>query len=263
MNKFVPILGLGLGGALLATLALGFRPTTVSGADDDSLWKPFLAAGDFSQLVEGEIKIIQDELKKPKADAHKIRGSAIMIALAAQNNKEPSDPKQIATVRDTALKLSVASDKPKEVKALVDSLANLKQLKADPQSKTEPVDWRKEIEELKDAMDIFGLPTKGGEGLERDLLIVSGQRKPLSPAQMSDKLVMLAYKTALIADVAKAHQDQAQAKKKDWLRLTDEMRHWSLDLAENVKAKKTKETKTALSKLNASCNDCHTAFRDK
>jgi len=262
MYKFVPILGLGLGGALLAILALGFRPTTVSGADDESLWKPFLAAGDFSQLVEGEVKIIQDELKKPKADAHKIRGSAIMIALAAQNNKEPTDPKQIATVRDTALKLS-AADKPKEAKALTDSLANMKQLKADPQAKSEPADWRKQIEDLKDAMDVFGLPTKGGEGLERDLLILGQQRKPLSSAQMSDKLVMLAYKTALIADVAKAHQDQAQAKKKDWLRLTDEMRRSSLDLAENVKAKKAKETKTALSKLNASCNDCHTAFRDK
>jgi cytochrome c556 len=73
----------------------------------------------------------------------------------------------------------------------------------------------------------------------------------------------MAYKSALIADVAKAHQDQGQNKKKDWLRLTDEMRRSSLELAETAKAKKPKETKTALNKLTASCNDCHAAFRDK
>jgi hypothetical protein len=263
MNKLLPILGLGIGGVLLAMMALGIKPTAVSGADDDSLWKPFLTTDEFNKLAEGEVKIIQDELNKPKPDAHKIRGSAILIALAAQNSKEPSDPKQIATIRDTALKVFAAADKTKEAKALADALANFKQLKADPQAKPEPLDWRKQIEDLKDAMDVFGLPTKGGEGLERDLLILSGQRKPLSSAQMSDKLVMLAYKTALIADVAKAHQDQGEKKKEEWLRLTDDMRRSALDLAETAKAKKAKETKTALNKLNTSCNDCHAAFRDK
>ena len=159
--------------------------------------------------------------------------------------------------------LFAAADKSKEAKTLADSLTDLKQVKADPQAKTEPVDWRKQIDDLKDAMDVFGLPAKGGEGIERDLIILGGQRKLLSPAQMSDKLVLLAYKTALIADVAKAHQDQGEKKEKEWLRLTDEMRRASLDLAESAKAKKQKETKTALNKLNTSCNDCHTTFRDK
>ena len=263
MNKLAAMLGLGVSAAAIAITTLGFRPTTVSGADDDSLWKPFLSTDDFNKLVESEVKTIRDELNKPKADAHKIKGSAILIALAAQNNKDASDPKQIATVRDTALKLFAAADKSKEAKTLADSLADLKQVKADSQAKTEPVDWRKQIDDLKDAMDVFGLPAKGGEGIERDLIILGGQRKLLSPAQMSDKLVLLAYKTALIADVAKAHQDQGEKKKKEWLRLTDEMRRASLDLAESAKAKKQKETKTALNKLNTSCNDCHTTFRDK
>ena len=263
MSKLIAIVRIGTLAVLIGIIPLGRRPAFVNGADDDSLWKPFLSESDFDKLVESEVKIIQDESKKPKADAHKIRGSAILIALAAQNSKEAVDPKQIATVRETALKLFAGADKPKEAKTLADSLANFKQLKADPQAKTGPVDWRKQIEDLKDAMDIFGLPNKGGEGIEKEYLILGQQRKPFSAAQLSDKLVMMAYKTALIAEAAKAHQDAGRNKKKDWRRLTDDMRRASLEVAETAKAKKPKETKTALNKLNTSCNDCHAAFRDK
>jgi gas vesicle protein len=262
MNKLVPILGLGIGAAVMAIVALGLRPTTVSGADDDALWKPFLTAEDFGKLMENEIKTIHDELSKPKPDAHKVKGSAILIALAAQNDKE-GDPKQIVMVRDTAMKLFAAADKPNQAKALAEALNKIKSPRVVSQEKTEPVDWTKHIEDLKDAMDIFGLPNKGGEGIERDLITLGQQRKPFSPAQMSDKLVLLAYKSALIAEVAKAHQDQGEKKKKEWLRLGDDMRKYSLELAETAKAKKPKETKTALNKLNTSCNDCHTTFRDK
>jgi hypothetical protein len=142
-------------------------------------------------------------------------------------------------------------------------LANFKQLKADPQAKTGSVDWRKQIEDLKDAMDIFGLPNKGGEGIEKEYLILGQQRKPFAAGQLSDKLVMMAYKTALIAEAAKAYEDAGQNKKKDWLRLTDDMRRASLEVAETAKTKKPKEVKTALNKLNTSCNDCHAGFRDK
>jgi len=245
------------------TLALVMNHGSAIGADDDSLWKPFLTGGDFNKLVEDEVKAIQDELAKPKVDSKKVRGAAIIIALAATNVKDAADPKQAATIRDTAFKLAEASSKPADAKKLVGTLAHFKEIKADPQANSSPVDLRKQIDDLKDAMDIFGLPSKSGEGIEKEFLILGGQRKPLSGAQMSDKVVMMAYKTALIAEVARAHQDQANKKTKDWLRLTGDMRRVSLEFAETVKAKKAKETKTALNKLSTSCNDCHTVFRDK
>jgi hypothetical protein len=248
---------------LAGTLAILTTSGPVIGADDDAIWKPFLAETDFNKLVESEVKSIQDDLSKPKADAKKVRGSAIIIALASINLKDGGDAKQAATVRDTAFKLAQAADKTAEAKKLAGALAHFKEMKADPQANSSPVDLRKQIDDLKDAMDIFGLPTKGGEGIEKEYLILGPQRKPFSPAQLSDKLVMMAYKTALIAEVAKAHQDAGEKKKKEWLRLTDEMRRESLELAETTKAKKPKETKTALYKLTASCNECHAAFRDK
>jgi hypothetical protein len=248
---------------LAGTLALAMNHAAAIGADDDSLWKPFLSDEDFAKLVQSEVKAIQDELAKPKPDEKKIRGSAIIIALAAQNNKGSGDPMHTATIRDTAFKLVEASKKPAEAKKLSAMLANFKELKGDPQANTQPVDLKKQIEDLKDAMDIFGLPTKGGEGIEKEYLILGQQRKPFSAAQLSDKVVMMAYKTALIAEVARAHQDQANKKPKDWLRMTDDMRRASLEFADAARAKKAKETKSALNKLSASCNDCHAAFRDK
>jgi len=244
-------------------LAVWTPSSSVIGADEDALWKPFLAESDYSKLLESEVKAIQEELGKPKVDAKKVRGSAIIVALAAMNLKEGGDAKQTATVRDTAFKLAQAADKTAEAKKLAGALAHFKEMKADPQANSSPVDLRKQIDDLKDAMDVFGLPTKGGEGIEKEYLILGPQRKPFSPAQLSDKLVIMAYKTALIAEVAKAHQDAGEKKKKEWLHLTDEMRRASLEFADTVKAKKPKEAKTALTKLSASCNDCHAAFRDK
>jgi hypothetical protein len=238
-------------------------PSTAIGADDDALWKPFLTENDFHKLIESEARAAQDELAKPKPDAKRVRGSAILIALAAINLKDGADAKQAASIRDTAFKLAEASNKTAEAKKLAGALAHYKEMKADPQANSGPVDIRKQIDDLKDAMDIFGLPTKGGEGIEKEYLILGQQRKPFSPAQLSDKVVLMAYKSALIASVARAHEDQGEKKKKEWLRLTDEMRQTSLEFADAVKAKKPKEAKTALNKLSASCNDCHAAFRDK
>ena len=242
-------------------LSLSSTPSDAIGADNDALWKPFLTEGDFHKLIESEAKAAQDELAKPKPDAKKIRGSAILIALAAINLKDGGDAKQAASIRDAAFKLAEASSKTAEAKKLADALAHYKEMRAEANPGT--VDLRKEIDDLKDAMDIFGLPTKGGEGIEKEYLILGQQRKPFSPAQLSDKVVLMAYKSALIASVARAHEDQGEKKKKEWLRLTDEMRQTSLEFADAVKAKKPKEAKTALNKLSASCNDCHAAFRDK
>ena len=73
----------------------------------------------------------------------------------------------------------------------------------------------------------------------------------------------MAYKSALLAEVARAHPERAETKKKEWLQWTDEMRRASLELAETTKAKKAKEVKSALIKLNASRNDCHGTFTEK
>ena len=88
MNKLLATLGVGALAVFFGFIPLAVKPAAVSGADDDALWKPFLAESDFNKIVEGEVKLIQDEMKNPKADAKKIRGSAIVIALAAQNKME-------------------------------------------------------------------------------------------------------------------------------------------------------------------------------
>src|SRR5262245_18539828 len=81
---------------LAGALTIAMNHGDAIGADDDSIWKPFLAGEDFDKLVQSEVKAILDELAKSKVDDKKIRGSAIIIALAAQNNKGSGDPMQMA-----------------------------------------------------------------------------------------------------------------------------------------------------------------------
>lgn len=255
--------------AASTVLALGAwflaPPGRSASADNDMLWKPFLSADWLTKLVEDENKIIQDELAKGKPDDKKIRGSAIVIALAAQNGmKDNADVKILATLRDTAMKLARAADKKNtaEAKKQAEVIAKFKDLKADDQADPKPLDLNKQIEDLGDAMKVFALPTKGGEGIEKEFLSLGGQRKMLTTAQMSDKLVLMAYKSALVAEVSRAHVAVAKNKKKDWLQWTDDMRKYSLEVAEAVQGKKAKEVKFALEKANASCNACHKVFKD-
>jgi hypothetical protein len=149
-------------------------------------------------------------------------------------------------------------------KHMVDQIANYKKRNGRPTlEKRRPVDIKKAVEELGDAMVVFDKTEKGGEGLERDLLILGQQKKPFTAAQMSDKHLLLANKAALIAEVARAFDDLAKNQKKDWLKWTDEMRQGAIDLAGAVKAKNNKGIKTAINKLNSACFDCHGKFRDK
>ncbi len=241
-----------------------------NGADDKELWRPFLPDVEFNRLVQEEVNLIQDGLKKyesetvkEKKDSEmmKVRTSAILIALAAQGTKGGGDPRQLATLRDTALKLADSVDKLNmgEARKQADLIANFKELKADPKADVKPVDLRKSISELVNAMHVFAPTDKGGEGIDKDLLTLGVQKKPLA---LSDKLVMMAYKAALVAEVAQAHYDTAKDKKKLWLSMSDDMRKYSLDLAETVKAKKAKDAKNVLSRLISACNACHKEFRD-
>ena len=257
-------------GSLVLILAVCFgalqgraqKQTDGSGA---GLWKPFLTEAELNKIIDDEVTILKKELDKPKPDDKRIRASALVIALAAQDCKNAADLGQLTLLRDTALQITEAAGKLKmaDLKIKADRIAKYKTLKTDPQSDLKPANLKKLVEELGDAMVVFDKTEKGGEGLERDLLILGQQKKPFTPAQMSDKQLILADKAALIAEVARAFDDLGKNQKKDWQKFTDEMRQGGIDLAAAIKAKNNKGMKTAINKLNSACFDCHGKFRDK
>ncbi len=258
--------------AAILTLILGIYFLVAAGngsaaGDKDGLWKPFLTEAELSKIIDDEVQIIQKEFAKPKPDEKRVRASAFVIALAAQNCKDGGEPRQLAALRDSALKLAEAAGKMKmaEAKKEAGQIATYKKLQNGAELK--PVNLKKYVEELGDAMLVFERTEKGGEGIEKELVTLDTQRKPFAPDQMSDKLLLIAYKAALIAEVALAYDDLAKNQKKDWHNWTDDMRQGAIDLAEAVKSKKTKEkskeVKTAIKKLNSACFACHAKFRDK
>jgi cytochrome c556 len=257
-------------GGLTLMLGVYFLAAAGNGTaagNKEGIWKPFLPEADLSKIIDDEVQIIQKELVKPKPDEKKVRASAFVIALASQNCKDGGEPRQLGPLRGSALKLAEAAGKMNlaEMKKEAKQIANYKKLQNGDDLK--PVDLKKYVEELGDAMLVFERTEKGGEGIEKELVTLDTQRKPFTPAQMSDKLLLIAYKAALIAEVAQAYDDLAKNQKKDWHNWTDDMRQGAIDLAEAVKSKKIKEkskdVKTAIKKLNSACFACHAKFRDK
>jgi cytochrome c556 len=135
--------------------------------------------------------------------------------------------------------------------------------------------------ELDDVMHAFQLRTKKGEGLGdkpgaitpdgiEAKLIGLAKAKPMGAKQLEKEAAALAraaYISAAIAEVAKfkvPERDPKEPKKnpKVWEALSKDMGEASLELAKAAKARDPKGVKDAASKLNTSCNNCHTDFRD-
>jgi hypothetical protein len=135
----------------------------------------------------------------------------------------------------------------------------------------------KKLEELYEAMDLmkprkkegFGVGSKPGaivpDGIEQMLLKIA--RDAPTPGFMNksgDALEEMAYRIAAIAEISLAKaptKDQGKKLVKDWVEWSKDMREAALELAAASKAKSGANVKTAASKVNNSCNSCHSIFR--
>ena len=137
--------------------------------------------------------------------------------------------------------------------------------------------------DLKPVMTHFKNRDKGGfgygkeipgnltDGIESKLraMVKEMVKKPPTKADVtkeSKDLIELGERTAAIADIAihKCPVDKKTGDKdpKDWKQWSEDMQQYSRDLIEAAKAKDPMKLKTAVSKLNSTCNQCHGTFRD-
>src|SRR5262249_12526659 len=100
---------------------------------------------------------------------------------------------------------------------------------------------------------------QGGQGIEAALIKLGGDKKKMIPPAANDSTLLIAYQTAVIAELAADYVPDKDAK--DWKTYSADMRKGSIELAEKIKAKDGKEAFTALSKVTASCSACHEKFR--
>jgi hypothetical protein len=78
-------------------------------------------------------------------------------------------------------------------------------------------------------------------------------------------MIKLVEFTQAIAEINHYYKPTTAKPKKnpaDWQRLNDDMKASSKELLDAVKAKDQKKVTEAAKKLNASCTECHSIFRD-
>jgi len=118
----------------------------------------------------------------------------------------------------------------------------------------------------------FGLGGKAGlvpanqDGIEAFLPTLS--KKGLAPAdagKLGDPILEMAIRVLAIAEVSDhlwpESKESAKSKKK-WLELNQMMKDGAKDLADAVSSKNYAGVKKAAAKLNTSCSECHSSFRD-
>jgi hypothetical protein len=135
----------------------------------------------------------------------------------------------------------------------------------------------KKVEEMEELMEVFKPRKKGGigvgdkpgaitpDGIEQKLLALGRDApSPTALGKEAAALEEMAYAIAAVAEVTKAKapkQNMGKKTVKDWNTWSDDMREAAVKLAEASKAKGAQDVKTAASKLNASCTNCHSVFR--
>jgi hypothetical protein len=111
-----------------------------------------------------------------------------------------------------------------------------------------------------------GLEPKAGDGIE--IKIINLGKRVLQPATLKKEeavLTKIGYINAALADIT-THYAPAKPKAgkgaKEWKQHCSDMKEASLELIKAAKASNPMQVKTAAIKLNDSCNNCHSDFRD-
>ncbi len=160
----------------------------------------------------------------------------------------------------------------KDIKGSIAKIAELIQKGDDAGAKKSAAALAKGTEEIGDIMHMFRPRSKGGmgfgktagtnpakDGLEAALRDI--QREGANFAKQGDAIVISGQWIAALADATAAKgptKDQGKKTKKAWEQYSNEMRAAGLEFA---KAKGV-DAKAAAAKVNASCNNCHSIFKE-
>lgn len=170
--------------------------------------------------------------------------------------------------------LAVARDDDDDQKAAAAAAPDVQKLAdaaADAAALTKQADLVSKKYELKPIMWAFKPKEKGGLGAGSDpqgveLKLIKLGKKPLKdlPTQAGD-LEKTAQLTRGIAEITPSYAGKftkTPAEAKLWTGYADGMKKGADDLAAAVKAGNANDVQKVANKLNESCNDCHTKFRD-
>src|SRR6266545_5905826 len=246
--------------------------------DKTSVWKPFLPADAYKELVGRAVKNIDEALaEKPSEEAvKKAQFNAVMIAAYTLSAKEGA--KDLAAVRDAALKvakLAGMKGKADEARKLAAALATLK----GDGAMGPPGDWKVYVEDRADIMEHFKTKMKGGEGIHPDLqsniklkgtqngieeklrTLAMKELMPARAAKEANELALLGYRSAVVGELTYYYLPKKNVE--GWQKLALEMRDAGIALAEAAQKKDPEAIFKASTSLNSSCSQCHSSHRGK
>lgn len=252
--------------AAAAALALALG-VLAAGTAQDGGGKAVLAEGERNQLIAHDAKAIQDLLAKGTLDAkatRKVKATALLIAAYAQDALNGPKGAQMATLRDTALKVLQAAENKNvdEAKKLAAMLTP--DLKADPAAKVAPVPLNKHLD-LELLMRVFSSERIGGFAIEKELEDLSESKDALTPAQLA-KLGTMADKIAVVGRLTRSFDlpktGEKEQTRQNWERFAEQMEAAATALAAATRGKQADAVRPALTRLTDNCTACHKVFRD-
>jgi hypothetical protein len=134
-------------------------------------------------------------------------------------------------------------------------------------------DLAKKVEDLADLMELFKTRAKGGigvgskagvvvpDGIETKL-VAMGRDAPASSTLKKESAALeeMGYVVAAMANITKK-KPVAKAKTKEWNTWCEDMATAGLKLSAAAKSQGAADLKAAATKINASCNSCHSTYR--
>lgn len=140
------------------------------------------------------------------------------------------------------------------------------------------VNAAKKIEEIHDVMHLFktrkqkglGIGEKAGANPAKDGIEVAlrdlARDVPASVAKQADALETTGYWIAALAELSIAKgspvPEKGKKTKKAWTGWSEDMREAGIAFAKASASKGGQEIKSAAAKLNATCNNCHSVFKE-
>lgn len=161
-------------------------------------------------------------------------------------------------------------------KAQADILDLAKKIADGKSVATEAAALKKKYEELNTLMHAYKPSQKGGigtglgpakgDGIEIKVINLGKRALPAATLKKEEQaLTKIGYINAAMADIT-MHYAPTKPKggkgAKEWKQYCSDMKEASLELIKAAKAGDPKQVKAAATKLNDSCNSCHSDFRD-
>ena len=157
-------------------------------------------------------------------------------------------------------------------------IADLMAKKDLDKAKAEAETLAKKVEDIESVMNILMMRNKGGlgfgektipgaaDGLEARLINLGRRATAADLDKQNAELQRMCDIMAAVAEVAIAKTPTKKVGKKDpkeWQMWSKEMRDSALALKEAIQAKKPMEVKELATKLNGTCSDCHSVWKNK